>query len=121
MNTITRLIAVIQALCGMTATVRSTRTDNNGNTFYTLAGIPEKYNEVKVTSRAGLWSDKLGSFHSVAGEQVRYETEIANRICFPDQRITASTLKPAPAVIPAPAPAVTNVFGENAETLPTAA
>jgi hypothetical protein len=105
MVTITRLIAVIASLCKMTATIESSRTDNAGNTYYTLAGIPTKYNEVKVSSRGGLWSDKLGSFHSVAGELVKYETEIAYRVCFPDVRLTAKNLRPAPAVITAPAPA----------------
>src|SRR5208282_6082862 len=97
--TITRLIAVISFLCKMTATVQSERKDNAGNTYYTLAGIPAKYNEVKVSNRNGLWSDMLGSFHSVTGEQVRYETEIAYRVCFPDARLTAKNLRPAPAVI----------------------
>jgi len=106
MTTINRLIAVIAYICKMTATVESTRTDSNGNTFYTLSGVPTKYNEVKVSSRGGLWSDKLGSFHSVTGETVRYETEIALRICFPDYRLTAKNLVAAPAVIAAPAPAV---------------
>ena len=115
MSTITRLIAVIASLCKMTATIESSRTDNAGNTYYTLAGIPTKYNEVKVSSRGGLWSDKLGSFHSVAGELVRYETEIAYRVCFPDVRLTAKNLRPAPAVI-TPAPAV-NVELEQAAVL----
>src|SRR5208282_2424651 len=101
--TIARLIAVIAHLCKMTATIARTRTDDKGNTFYTLSGIPVKYNEVKVSNRGGLWSDKLGSFHSVTGELVRYETEIAYRVCFPDVRLTAKNLRPAPAVI---APAV---------------
>jgi hypothetical protein len=105
MNTITRLIAVIAHLCKMTATVESSRTDNAGNTYYTLSGIPTKYNEVKIRKQGGLWSDKLGSFHSVVGETVRYETEIAYRVCFPDQRLTAKNLVPAPVVITAPAPA----------------
>src|SRR5208282_5179572 len=104
--TITRLIAVISFLCKITATVQSERKDNAGNTYYTLAGIPAKYNEVKVSSRGGLWSDMLGSFHSVTGELVRYETEIAYRVCFPDVRLTAKNLVAAPAVIAAPAPAV---------------
>lgn len=115
MTTINRLIAVIQVLCNMTATVESQRNDGKGNTYYTLAGIPTKYNEVKVSSRGGLWSDKLGSFHSVAGELVRYETEIAYRVCFPDVRLTAKNLRPAPAVI-TPAPAV-NVELEQAAVL----
>src|SRR5208282_257286 len=106
MTTINRLIAVIASLCKLTAVIESQRTDNKGNTYYTLSGIPTKYNEVKVSNRGGLWSDKLGSFHSVTGELVRYETEIAYRVCFPDVRLTAKNLVAAPAVITAPAPAV---------------
>src|SRR5271167_2534279 len=106
MNSITRLIAVIQFLCKMTATIASTRKDDKGNTYYTLAGIPAEYNEVKVSSRGGLWSNMLGSFWPVEGEVIRYETEIALRICFPNVQLHKKNLRPAPAVIAAPAPAV---------------
>jgi hypothetical protein len=76
-SNINRLIAVILGLRGITVTVTGSRTDGKYN-YHTLAGFPDnRTEEIRVSANGNLWSDRIPSFHSVAGEQVRYETELA--------------------------------------------
>ena len=103
MNTIQRLIAVIFALTNQTVTIASERKAGN-STYYTLTGFTGDLvsDEVRVSNQGNLWSDRIPSFHAVTGELIRYETEIALRMGHSaNPRLSAKSLRPVPAVIPA--------------------